>query len=439
MPERHPPGYDRAVARLFADLTPLRVSPAFRRLWLGNALSAVGSQLTLIAVSLEVYQLTSSSFHVGLLGLFALVPLVLTGLYGGAIADAHDRRKVALGSAMVLWCTTAAIAAQAWLHVDNVWLLYALIAVHSGATGINQPTRGAIIPALVGIRLLPSANSLNMVTFGIAMMVGPLLGGVLVAQVGYAWTYTIDVVTYLAAVVSVYLLPPLPPQGAVARAGFRSVVEGFGFLAGQSNLRMTFLIDLTAMILAAPRALLPAIGAVLIGGGATTVGVLLGATALGAFLTGLFSGPLGSIHRQGVAVYWSVTAWGISIAAFGAVVLGAVRAGPAPADGGASVWLWAAAGCMAAAGISDAISSVFRTTILQTATPDHLRGRLQGVFIVVVAGGPRVGELFSGTLAGGVGEGWTLLAGGLACVMVAALLMRLTPGFLRYDARNPVP
>lgn len=427
------------MARLLADLTPLRVSPAFRRLWLGNALSAVGSQLTLIAVSLEVYKLTSSSFHVGLLGLFALVPLVLTGLYGGAVADAHDRRAVALGSAIVLWGTTAAIAAQAWLQLENVWVLYVLVAIHSGATGINQPTRGAIIPAILGRKLLPAANSLNMVTFGVAMMVGPLLGGLLVAQVGYAWTYTIDVVTYLAAVVSVYLLPSLPPQGQVSRAGFRSVVEGFGFLAGQPNLRMTFLIDLTAMILAAPRALLPAVGAVLIGGGETTVGVLLAATALGAFLAGLFSGPLGNVHRQGVAVFWSVAAWGISVAAFGAVVLAAVRAGGAPTDGSASSWLWAAAACMAAAGISDAVSSVFRTTILQTATPDHLRGRLQGVFIVVVAGGPRVGELFSGTLSGGIGEGWTLLAGGLACVAVAALLMRLTPAFLRYDARNPVP
>jgi len=427
------------VPRLLADLTPLRVSPAFRRLWLGNALSAVGSQLTLVVVSLEVYKLTYSSFHVGLLGLFALVPLVLTGLYGGSVADSYDRRKIALGSALVLWCTTSAIAAQAWLHLDNVWLLYVLVSIHSGATGINQPTRGAIIPAILGLKLLPAANSLNMVTFGIAMMVGPLLGGVLVSQVGYAWTYSIDVVTYLAAVVSVYLLPPLPPHGEVSRAGFRSVVEGFGFLGGQPNLRMTFLIDLTAMILAAPRALLPAVGAVLIGGGETTVGLLLGATAVGAFLTGLFSGPLGNVHRQGVAVFWSVAAWGISVAVFGVVVLAAVRDGGAPADGSASVWLWAAVACMVAAGISDAISSVFRTTILQTAAPDNLRGRLQGVFIVVVAGGPRIGELFSGTVAGGIGEGWTLLVGGLACVAVATLLMRLSPAFLRYDARNPVP
>ncbi|MGB9033317.1 MAG: MFS transporter [Paeniglutamicibacter sp.] len=424
------------MARLLADLTPLRESPAFRRLWIGNALAAVGGQLTLVAVSLEVYALTGSSLHVGLLGAFALVPLVLTGLYGGSIADAHDRRKVALGSALVLWAATAAIAAQAWLGVDNVWVLYGLVAIHSAAGGINQPTRGAIIPAIVGLKLLPAANSLNMVTFGIAQMVGPLLGGLLVAQVGFGWTYSIDVLTYAAAVWSVYKLPSLPPSGTPAKAGLRSVIEGFRFLGSQPNVRMTFLIDMAAMVLAAPRALLPAIGAVLIGGGELTMGLLLAATAMGAFLAGMFSGPVGRIHRQGVAVFVCVSVWGASIGLFGVVVILAART-PVPADGSAGVWLWPAAAAMALAGVADAISSVFRTTILQTATPDHLRGRLQGVFIVVVAGGPRLGEMLSGTVATGLGEGATLLAGGVACIVVAAALMRWEPGFLRYDARHP--
>ncbi|GAA5227924.1 MFS transporter [Paeniglutamicibacter antarcticus] len=425
------------MPRLLADLTPIRESPAFKRLWIGNALSAVGGQFTLVAVSLEVYALTGSSLHVGLLGAFALVPLVLTGLYGGSIADAHDRRKVALGSAVLLWAATAAIAAQAWLGVDNVWLLYGLVALHSAAGGINQPTRGAIIPAIVGLKLLPAANSLNMVTFGIAQMVGPLLGGLLVAQIGFGWTYSLDVLTYGAAVWSVYKLPPLPPEGTPAKAGLKSVIEGFRFLATQPNVRMTFLIDMAAMVLAAPRALLPAIGAVLIGGGELTMGLLLAATAMGAFLAGTFSGPVGRIHRQGVAVFACVSVWGASIGLFGVVVILASRA-PAPADGSAGAWIWPAAGCMALAGVADAISSVFRTTILQTATPDHLRGRLQGVFIVVVAGGPRLGEMLSGTVAAGLGEGWTLLAGGIACILVAAALMRWEPGFLRYDSRHPV-
>ncbi|EMQ99012.1 putative transporter [Paeniglutamicibacter gangotriensis Lz1y] len=424
------------VARLLADLTPLRDSPAFKRLWIGNALSAVGGQLTLVAVSLEVYALTGSSLHVGLLGAFALVPLVLTGLYGGSIADAHDRRKVALVSALVLWVATAAIAAQAWLGVDNVWVLYGLVAIHSAAGGINQPVRGAIIPAIVGLKALPAANSLNMVTFGIAQMVGPLLGGLLVAQFGFGWTYSIDVLTYTAAVWSVYKLPSLPPEGTPAKAGLRSVIEGFKFLGSSPNVRMTFLIDMAAMVLAAPRALLPAIGAVLIGGGELTMGLLLAATAMGAFLAGMFSGPVARIHRQGLAVFICVCVWGASIGLFGVVVLLASR-GPVPLDGSAGPWLWPAAAAMALAGVADAISSVFRTTILQTATPDRLRGRLQGVFIVVVAGGPRLGEMLSGAFAAPLGEGWTLVAGGMACIVAAALLMRREPGFLRYDSRQP--
>jgi ENTS family enterobactin (siderophore) exporter len=198
---------------------------------------------------------------------------------------------------------------------------------------------------------------------------------------------------------------------------------------------MTFIIDLVAMIFAQPRALLPAIGAVMIGGGETTVGILLASTAVGAFLAGLFSGPLGSVRRQGSAVVWSVMGWGASIAGFGLVV---VLAGNSGADG-ATWWLLPAAVCCGLAGIADSVSAVFRTTILQASTPDHLRGRLQGVFIVVVAGGPRVGDMLAGGGTKIFSEGWVLLLGGLLCIAVAWTVAHWQSGFLKYDARNPVP
>ena len=175
------------MPRLLVDLAPLEASPAYRRLWLGNALAFVGTQLTLVAVSLEVFALTGSSFAVGMLGLAALIPLVVAGLYGGAVADRHDRRTVALASGAVMWAATALIAAHAWAGVESVGVLYGLVALHSAASGINQPTRGAIIPALVGPALLPAANALNMLTFSTAMMAGPLLGGVLVATMLSYW------------------------------------------------------------------------------------------------------------------------------------------------------------------------------------------------------------------------------------------------------------
>ena len=431
------------MARLLVDITPLRVSPAYRRLWLGNTLAYVGTQLTLVAVSLEVFALTGSSFAVGLLGLAALVPLVVAGLYGGAIADRHDRRRVALTSSAVMWLTTVGIAAQAWAGLESVPVLYALVALHSGASGINQPTRGAIIPALVGLPLVPAANALNMMTFSVALMVGPMLGGVLVAAVGYAWTYSIDVVTFLAALYAVWRLPSLPPQQAEAaaasgtRGGLASVVEGLRFLGSRPNLRMTFLADIVAMTTAFPRALLPAIGAVVLGGGEAAVGVLLAAMAAGAFLAGLFSAPFTRLHAQGWGVYVSILVWGGAVAAFGGVVWWAQSL--PDGDPRLTLAFALAALCMAVGGAADSLSGVFRGSILQSATPDHLRGRLQGVFVVVVAGGPRLGELLTGGASVGLGEGPTLLAGGVLCMLGVTALMRWQPGFLRYDARNPTP
>jgi MFS family permease len=423
------------VGKLLADITPLRESPDFRRLWLGSAVSNVGSQLTLVAVGLEVYRLTQDSLYVGLLSIFALVPLAVGGLLGGSIADSHDRRTVALLSSAVLWLTTGGLALQAWLQVGNVWLLYALVAVQSGAQAINQPARSAIIPALLRKELLPAANALNMVTFGLSMTAGPLLAGVLVASVGFGWTYTLDLVSFVFAFWALLKLPPMPPGAEAGRAGMRSVVEGFRFLGTRPNLRMTFILDLIAMILAQPRALLPAIGALMIGGGETTVGILLASVAVGAFLAGLFSGPLGAVRRQGSAVVWSVMGWGASVAAFGLVVVLAGRSG----SGGVTFWLVPAAICCALAGIADSVSAVFRTTILQAATPDHLRGRLQGVFIVVVAGGPRLGDMLAGGGTKIFSEGWVLLLGGILCIVVAWMVARWQSGFLEYDARNPVP
>ena len=431
------------MARLLLDITPLRVSPAYRRLWLGNTLAYVGTQLTLVAVSLEVFALTGSSFAVGLLGLAALVPLVVAGLYGGAIADRHDRRRVALTSSAVMWLTTVGIAAQAWAGLESVPVLYALVALHSGASGINQPTRGAIIPALVGLPLVPAANALNMMTFSVALMVGPVLGGVLVAAVGYAWTYSIDVVTFLAALYAVWRLPSLPPQRAEAaaasgtRGGLASVVEGLRFLGSRPNLRMTFLADIVAMTTAFPRALLPAIGAVVLGGGGAAVGVLLAAMAAGAFLAGLYSAPFTRLHAQGWGVYVSILVWGGAVAAFGGVVWWAQSL--PDGDPRLTLAFALAALCMAVGGAADSLSGVFRGSILQSATPDHLRGRLQGVFVVVVAGGPRLGELITGGASVVLGEGPTLLAGGVLCMLGVSALMRWQPGFLRYDARNPTP
>ncbi|TNM66958.1 MFS transporter [Streptomyces sp. NP160] len=433
------------MSALLLDTAPLRSSPEYRRLWIGLTLAGVGSQLGVTAVALQVYELTRSSFAVGLVGLVSFVPLVVLGLYGGALVDAHDRRRVIVLSSAALLVASVLIAGQAWLDVGSVVLLLGLVALQSAAFAVNSPARTAIIPMLVPVEQLPAANALGTLSMNLGVTVGPLVGGLLVGTVGFGPAYTIDVVTLLVALVTVLSLPPLPPLGGARKAGLASVLEGLRLLRGWRNVRMTFLLDICAMVLSQPRALFPAVGAVLIGGGATTAGVLASSVAVGSVLASLVSGPLGRVHRHGVAIAVSVAAWGAAIVAFGLVLL---LASPSAAHTGsvtstavpwASWHLWAACTALAAAGAADAVSSVFRQTVLQSAAPDWARGRLQGVFIVVVAGGPRLGDLVAGADADALGEALAAVVGGVACVLAVVVLMAWQRGFLRYDARDPVP
>ncbi|WP_251152168.1 MFS transporter [Cellulosimicrobium sp. Marseille-Q4280] len=463
------------VNGLLADTTPLRTSAPFRRLWWGLGISNLGSQLTVVAVGLQVYALTGSSLAVGVLGICALVPLVVLGLYGGALVDAYDRRKVALAASAALWVVTSLVALQAWLHLDSVGVLYALVAAQSAAFAINNPARSAIIPRLVEPRLLPAANALQTLAWNVALTVGPLGGALLVALWGYQVAYTIDAVLFTAALWAVWRLPDIPPlsgpqvsavtpgpdttlggddvSGAqvtpvtsrpdTARrrrrgraVGWRSVVDGLRYLGTQPNIRTTFLVDLAAMVLASPRVLLPAAGVVWLGGGEATTGVLTAAFAIGAVLASAFSGGLSRVRWQGRVIVWAITAYGASIVLFGLVLLGVGATSPSTVLVG---WVVAACVALALAGASDAVSSVFRQTILQTAAPDEMRGRLQGVFIVVVAGGPRLGELVLGAQSTWTGEAWAAVLGGIACVVALWLVVRAQRRFWRYDALHPEP
>lgn len=421
--------------RLLVDLTPLRISRPYRFMWFGAVLSGISTHLTTVVVGLHIYHLTGSTFQVGLVGLFALVPLLSLGMYGGAVVDAHDRRTVMLCTASGLLLVAVGFATQAWLAAENVWLLYGLVAVQNGCFAVNSPARTAVVPRLLPSHLLPAANALSGLSMGTAVTAGPLLAGPLV-QAGYGPAYSVQVLLLAGALLTLLALPPLPPQGEVRRAGLTAVWEGLRFLRTRPNLRMTFFVDLAAMILAMPRVLFPALGATVFGGGATTVGILVAAIAVGSILAGLFSGPLGQIRRQGFAVLAAVVTWGVAIFSFGLVA--SLAPGPPP-DGSAHPVLWLAVACLMVAGAADAVSAVFRHTILQAATPDRLRGRLQGVFIVVVAGGPHLSDLLLGSVAQLTSEATTAVVGGLACVAAVLLLGWRQPGFARYDARNPTP
>ncbi|MFI0161984.1 MFS transporter [Streptomyces albidoflavus] len=408
--------------RLLADLTPLRTSADFRRLWIGNTISWVGQGMTALAISLQVYDLTRSSFSVGLVGLFSLVPLVVFGLYGGAIADTVDRRLLGLASSTGSWLLAVALAVAAFAGFHQVWFLYAVVALQAVCAALNSPARTSMIPRLLPAEQLPAANALNSMTTTFGTMTGPMLGGALVGLWGYQAAYLIDAVAFTAALYAMWRLPAMRPQREEGSRGRASVLDGLRFLATRPNIRMTFFTDLCAMVFAHPRALFPAVAVVWYGGDAKTAGLLVAAPAVGALLGSVFSGWLGRVHRHGVAILLAVGGWGLAVAVFGLTRN-----------------LWLGLLFLALAGAADAISMVFRSTMLQAATPDAMRGRLQGVFIVVVAGGPRLGDFLAGSVGDLASPTVAVTGGGLLCVLAVTALGLRWRNFARYDARDPQP
>ncbi len=407
--------------RLMLDLRPLRVSSAYRRMWGGWTVAQIGQSMAAVAVGIQVYAITGSSFAVGMIGLAAFFPLVFFGLYGGSISDTHDRRKVALWSSAGLWLCSMMLVLQAWLAWDQVWLLYVVIAAESAFFAVNTPARSAIVPRLIEPSLLPAANALTTLTFSAGFMLGPLLGGLIIDAYSLTAAYAIDALLFTAAMYGLFRLPAIAPEAEAHRTGWAAVWEGLRFLSTRRNLLMTFIIDLCAMVLAQPRALFPALAATTFGGGARTVGLLAAAPAVGSVLAGLLSGWLGTVRRQGLMVVVMVCGYGASVAFFGLT----------------DILTWAIF-FLALTGAADMVSAVFRSTILQVATPDELRGRLQGVFVVVVAGGPRLGDAVIGTTAGLLGEQAAIVIGGVACIVATLFFTLRNRGFIRYDARHPV-
>jgi MFS family permease len=421
------PGRIRSLlGHVLADITPLRTSPDFRRVWAGQSVSSIGQQMTALAVSVQVYALTHSSFATGLVGLCSLIPLVVVGLYGGVVADRFDRRRIGLLGASGLAVLSAVLTAQAALGLRQVWLLYAVVAAQAVFFALNSPARAAMVPRLVPAGQLPAANALGSVSMNLGLTVGPMLGGVLIGTAGYQAAYLVDTLAFGASLYAMWRLPAMRPSAAGGAGGAQgeraTVMAGLRFLRTRPNLLASFLADVVAMVFGMPRAIFPAIAVAFFHGGAGTVGLLTAAPAVGALLGALFSGWVGRVRRHGAAVLLAVLAWGLTIAGFGMLRE-----------------LWVGLVLLAAAGCADTVSMIFRNTIMQEAAPDEMRGRLQGVFTVVVAGGPRLGDFESGTVAQLTSPGFSVVSGGLACVAGIIVLAALRPAFVRYDAREPTP
>jgi MFS family permease len=408
------PGVQALLRQVAVDTTPLGAT-AYRRLWLGQGVSFIGFQLTSVAVSAQVYDITRSSLWVGLLGPVNLVPLVVFGLWGGAVADVMDRRKLLLMGSVVAWVATLVLLVHAWSGIDNVYVIMVAIAVQAMGFAVASPTRGAIIPRLVPADQVPAANTLNFLVSGLGTVVGPLLAGVVLASGGYGTAYLIDALLFGAGFYAALRLPRLKPMGATSRAGLGSVLDGLRYVAANPVVLMSFVVDIIAMGFALPRALFPEVTAVRFGGSEVAFGWLSAAMAIGVVAGGLFSGWVGRVRHQGYALVCAIALWGLAVAA-----------------AGLARQLWLVVALVAVGGGIDMVSSVWRQTILQTHAPDEMRGRLQGVFMVVVAGGPRLGDLRAGTTAAlfGVTPAW--VGGGLVCAVAVVVVGLLVTPFRTY-------
>ena len=407
--------------RLLADLSPLREFRDFRLLFFGNAISYLGRQMTVVAIPYQVYVLTGSSLAVGMTGLVSLGPLVIMSLVGGAVADAVDRRKLLLAAVLAQAATAVALAVNASSDHPALWPLYVLGALNSGLWGIDLPTRNAMVASMVSREKFPAAVSLTQIIFELGQTAGPALAGIVIAQVDIAAAYWIDAGSYVFALAAVLAIKPRPPQGGGTRAGLGSIKDGLAFAVRNRLILSTFLIDINAMVFGMPRALFPAMGTTVFGGGATAVGLLYAAPGAGALVGALFTGWVGRVRFQGRVVILAVLLWGAGIAAFGV-----------------TPWLPVGLLLLAVAGAADVVSAVFRNTILQLNTPDQLRGRLSSVHIAVVTGGPSLGDAEAGSVAALTSARTSVVSGGVACVLGVVLLARFFPELARYDAAKEV-
>jgi MFS family permease len=407
------------LARIAVDIRPLRESRDFRRLWFGVGISAIGSQVTTVAIPFQLYDETRSTLLVGLLGLAALVPLLIVPIYGGAVADAVDRRRLLLLSDVAQLLVTGGLLVNALLPNPSVWFLFVAEALGTAAYGFQRPARNALTPRLVRDDQLLAAIAVEDVVFTLARVAGPVMAGVLIAVVGLAGAYAIDMATFAASLAAIWLLPPVPPAPDADRPSLQSILDGFRYVGRRKVLLGIFVVDTNAMVFGMPRALFPAFAEKL-GGGPGVLGLLYAAPFAGALVASLTSGWMMRVRRQGLGVCVAAAAWGAAIA-----LVGFAEA------------TWFALVFLAAAGAADFISAVLRSNILLTVTPDAMRGRLSGIELAQVAGAPEIGNVEAGIVASLTSVRASIVSGGLLTVAGTVAVAAAIPALVRYEARTP--
>jgi len=408
------------LRRLVVDVEPLRRDRDFRLLWIGQVVSGLGRQVTSIVLPYQLYVLTGSPLAIGALALVQVVPIMVFALGGGVVADAVDRRRLLLLTQAGLAAASAALAGLALLPAPPVVAIYAVAFVAAGLGAIDQPARGSAVPRLVPRERLPAAIALGQINFQAAGVVGPAIGGLILATRGIAVCYIFDVVTFTAAIGALLLIAPIPPAHGAVRPSLAAIAEGLRFARRRRVILATFAVDLNAMIFGMPTALFPILALDVFRVGPAGLGLLAAAPAAGALIGAVLTGWVGRVRRTGRAVLWATAAWGIAITAFGLCTFSFPLA------------LF----FLAAAGAADVITAVLRTAIVQLITPDELRGRVTSIHILVVTGGPRLGDVEASAVASLAGAQVSVVSGGLLCLVGLAAIIRSFPELAAFDMRQ---
>jgi MFS family permease len=404
------------LRRYILDVSPLRLDRDFRWLYVGSVISGIGNQITRIVLPYQVYILTRSTLAIAALTGVQLVPLLLLSLAAGSLADAVDRRRLLLVTQLGLALTSLALAFIAIQPAPSLLAILAVAAVGASLGAITQPARASATPRLVPPERLPAAIALNQLSYQATSIVGPAIGGVVIATAGAPTAYLLDAMTFAGVLIGLLAIAPLPPIGEVARPGISAVVEGLRFAARRRVILSTFVIDLNAMIFGMPAALFPVLALDVFRTGPAGLGLLAAAPAIGAFGAALLSGWVSAVRRTGRAIVIAVVVWGAAIVAFGLSTFSFALA---------LVFL-------AIAGGADVLSAVFRSSLVQLETPDALRGRVTSIHILAVSSGPQLGDIEAATLATVIGAQASVISGGLLCLIGVVGVVRLFPELLAH-------
>jgi len=405
------------ISRIAPDISPLRDSRDFRLLTASGIVTMFGTFVTMVALPLQMWQLTGSYVAVGLMSLAEFVPMVVCGLWGGAIADSVDRRKIILLSEVGLTITAALLMVNALLPEPRLWVLYVVGPLAVGITCLQRPSMESLIPQVVKHDQLGAAAVLTSLRWNFGAIAAPALGGLMVAELGPAAAYGFDAASFLLSLALLWRIRTRPPAEGAQPASVKSLIEGVRYAAGRRDLVGTYLVDIAAMVFAMSTALFPGLAQEY--GSMEAVGLLYSAGAVGSLLASLTAGWTARVHRQGLGVILAAAVWGAAVALAAAIPE-----------------FWALFACLALAGAADMISGIFRMTMWNQTIPHEMRGRLAGIELLSYSTGPMLGNTRASLMGQLGGPRLSLGAGGLLCVAAVAGLAAALPAFRRYDART---